>query len=239
MRNGHFRSLFVIFLFLGCKADPNTIESSSFADEQEPTSNKTIVNYLALGDSYTIGEGVDENGRWPNQLKDSLVAYWDPKVEIDFVAQTGMTTAELNAAITNAQLLDTYDFISIQIGVNDQFRGYAVEEFRAELSILIQTALNLNLQNKKGIILLSIPDWGATPFGINYDRSQVSAEIDEFNRIIRAQADALNIKFINITTISRQDANDQTLVTADGLHPSSKMYSYWVEEVLKEIKNLY
>ena len=239
MRTAHFRSLFITLLFLGCKADPNTIESSTFTDGQEPASNKTIVNFLALGDSYTIGEGVDENERWPNQLKDSLMAYWDPKVKIDFVAQTGMTTAELNAAMTNAQLLDSYDFISIQIGVNDQFRGYAVEEFRDELSILIQTALNLNLQNKKGIILLSIPDWGATPFGINYDRSQVSAEIDEFNRIIRAQADALNIKFINITTISRQDANDQTLVTVDGLHPSSKMYSYWVEEVLKEIKNLY
>jgi lysophospholipase L1-like esterase len=184
------------------------------------------LNYLALGDSYTIGESVPAEARWPMQLIEKLrrrgVVIDDPRI----VAITGWTTDELSAGMDRARLALSYDLVTLQIGVNNQYRGRSAGEYRGEFSKLLQRAIRLAGNHPDRVVVVSIPDWGVTRFGSGSGRdlAQIAHELDVFNAIARDEASRAGARFVDITGISR--ANPQ-LVADDGLHPSAAQYTLW------------
>jgi lysophospholipase L1-like esterase len=192
------------------------------------------LRYLALGDSYTIGEGVDAERRWPVQLARALRDDGVDIAEPRFVATTGWTTDELAAAIAAAQPLGHFDFVSIGIGVNDQYRGRSLAEYRAQLATLLDTAIALAGGRVERLMMLSIPDWGVTRFARaeGHDPGAVGREIDAFNREAQALCEARRIAFVDISPTSRAGGDDDAMLVHDGLHPSAAMYARWVDAAL-------
>ncbi|HYC60302.1 MAG TPA: SGNH/GDSL hydrolase family protein [Thermoanaerobaculia bacterium] len=178
--------------------------------------------YLALGDSYTIGESVPESERFPVQLARDL-ALGAPTI----IAKTGWTTDELNAAIDAANPQGPYDLVTLLIGVNNQYRGRDAEQYRGEFAALLQRAIGFAAGDAKKVIVVSIPDWGVTPFAEGRDRAKIASEIDRYNAINREEASRAGAQYVDITPISR--GTDIALVAGDGLHPSGKQYSEWVK----------
>ena len=173
---------------------------------------KNAKTYLALGDSYTIGEGVTYDERWPVQLFNELKKSTDKIDSIKFIAKTGTTSSQLLAAIDNANLQPPFGLISLLIGVNNQFQNRSQEEFKNEFIELIETSLRLLDDNKNKLFILSIPDWGATPFGKSYNRTEITKQIDQFNSIVKSESESRGIKYFNITDISRQALYDLSLI---------------------------
>ncbi len=195
------------------------------------------LHYVALGDSYTIGESVPESDRWPNQLAAALKAQGHP-VEVTIIARTGWTTAELWRGIQAAQPQGTYDLVSLLIGVNNQYRGYDIEAYRDEFQFLLGKSIEYAGRGPSQVIALSIPDWGVTPFSAGQDRALIASEIDAFNRVNREESQRGGVHYVNVTPISRLAADDPELVAYDGLHPSAKMYAMWVELVLPVVMKI-
>lgn len=231
------RIIFIIFVVLsiGMFAYFNYNQYSKTTMEIE---NKPVT-FLALGDSYTIGESVEYLERWPIQLRRALIA--SKKLTIDsvqIIAKTGWTTDELNVGI-DAEQIDgtTYDWVSLSIGVNNQYRGKDTTEYRVELRALIDRALAFADQKKERLFLVNIPDWGVTPFAKKMDRDeqQVGIQIDAFNQIMREEADLAGLAYVDINEISKGAKFDPSLIAEDGLHPSGKMYALWVVEIIKYI----
>ena len=190
------------------------------------------MRYLALGDSYTIGERVDAAERWPVQLVSLLR---QGKIEIDdpiIVAKTGWTTDELEQAIVQQPPAGKFDWVSLLIGVNNQYRGYSSEIYRTEFRGLLARSIEFAGRHVRRVCVLSIPDWGVTPFAHGQDRSQIAAEIDRFNTINRAETIRSGAHYIDITPNSREAANNRHLIANDGLHPSGQMYFQWAQLVL-------
>lgn len=187
--------------------------------------------YLALGDSYTIGESVAEADRWPNQLARLLQI---PPPEI--IAKTGWTTDELNAAIDKANPRGPYDLVTLLIGVNNQYRGRDAEQYRREFVGLLNRAIAFAGGKPWRVVVVSIPDWGVTPFAANRDRAKIGAEIDRFNAINRDETLRVKAHYVDITPVSRGAADDRSLVADDGLHPSAKMYAEWVKLIEPEAR---
>jgi len=197
--------------------------------------NKTYT-YLALGDSYTIGESVLEKERFPVQLVDSLEDY-DLHVEVPkIIATTGWTTDELAAGIKEATLQPPYDLVTLLIGVNNQYRGRSVENYRDEFVALLQQAIDFAGGHPEQVVVVSIPDWGVTPFAEGRDREQIAKEIDQYNRVNKEESFKVGTGYVDVTPISREAASDSTLVAEDGLHPSGKMYARWVELLIPEVQ---
>lgn len=203
------------------------------------TNNSTIENkytYLALGDSYTIGESVDEKERFPvqlvNRLRDDKIDISDPLI----IAKTGWTTDELMAAIKEKNVKDTFNIVTLLIGVNNQYRGRSSEEYRNELKQLLDIAVNYAGGKKEHVFVISIPDWGVTPFAEGRDRNKIASEIDEYNRVKKEETEKAGIRYYDITGISREP--DPGLVAGDGLHPSGKQYAKWVEKLYGDVKNV-
>lgn len=190
--------------------------------------------YLALGDSYTIGESVSENERWPVQLAKSLrsngKAFSDPTI----IATTGWRTDNLKDAIDKAQLKNEYELVSLLIGVNNQYQGKPVEQYEIEFDNLLRTAVQLAKGKKENVFVVSIPDYGYTPFG-KPKQTEISKALDHFNEINKRITERAGIQYVNITDISRQGIEQPDLVAADGLHPSGKMYTLWVERIVKSL----
>ncbi len=188
------------------------------------------MNYLALGDSYTIGENVAENERWPEQLASRLRAAGLEMADPQIIARTGWTTDELAARIDQSELTGPFDLVSLLIGVNNQYRGLSLADYRQEFVGLLETAVALAGDEPGRVVVLSIPDWGVTPFAakMRRDPGQVAAEIDAFNAASREEAAARGVVYVDVTPISRQAATDPALLADDGLHPSGKMYAAWV-----------
>lgn len=189
------------------------------------------IRFLALGDSYTIGEGVEPGERWPvvlaGRLHDEGMAVAAPEI----VAYTGWTVAELDAGIDQAAPSGPFELVTLQIGVNDQYRGYPVERFRDEFAALMDRAIGLAGGEPGRTIVLSIPDWSVTPFAEGRDRSKIGGEIDAYNRVVAEEAARGGVRFVDVTPISRRAAEDPALLAGDGLHPSGDMYELWVELV--------
>jgi undecaprenyl-diphosphatase len=185
--------------------------------------------YLALGDSYTIGESVDASQRFPVQLAKQL-KLGEPQI----IAKTGWTTDELDAAITAANPQGPYERVTLLIGVNNQYRGRSAEEYRTQFVALLKRAIGFAGGNAKHVVVVSIPDWGVTPFAEGRDRTKISREIDHFNAIAREEAARAKAKWVNITEISRR--SDPSLVAGDGLHPSGKQYAEWVKVIAPEVR---
>ncbi len=184
--------------------------------------------YLALGDSYTIGESVAVEERWPVQL----AKRWKLG-EPEIIAKTGWTTDELNAAIDKANPQGPYGLVTLLIGVNNQYRGRSSAQYRDEFRALLQRAVGFAGGKAKNVIVVSIPDWGVTPFAKERDRAKIAREIDEFNAINREETAKAGARYVDITPISRRAASDESLVAPDGLHPSGKMYTEWVGEIAR------
>ncbi|HSD83733.1 MAG TPA: SGNH/GDSL hydrolase family protein [Anaerolineae bacterium] len=192
------------------------------------------MRYLALGDSYTIGESVDPSERWPMQLTVRLrergFALDDPLL----IATTGWTTDDLSRAITQTRPLGPFDLVTLLIGVNNQYRGRSEEEYRLQFRALLQRAIAYAGGEAARVIVLSIPDWGVTPFAsaLGAEPSsliRISAQIDRFNAINQAEAERASAHYVDITQLSRLAITDRSLVAADGLHPSGKMYAAWMK----------
>jgi lysophospholipase L1-like esterase len=187
--------------------------------------------YLALGDSYTIGEGVAPAERWPVQLAGLLrergVEVGDPLI----IARTGWTTDELDAGIDAVDPQPPFALVTLLIGVNNQYRGRPADEYRVQFRALLARAVHFAGDDAARVVVVSIPDWGVTPFAAGRDRGQIAAEIDAFNAIGRDEAQKAGAAFVDITPESRRDA-DPTFLAADGLHPSGKMYTEWARLAL-------
>jgi lysophospholipase L1-like esterase len=198
---------------------------------------QTAIRYLAIGDSYTIGERVAINERYPEQLVEALrkdnIAVQSSRI----IARTGWTTEDLSTAITDAQINDsTYSMVSLLIGVNNQYRGRNVETYIPEFEKLLQKAIQLAGGKKEKVFVVSIPDYAYTPFGNG--NAQISAGIDAYNKVNKDISDKYGVVYINITPISREGLMDKELVATDGLHPSGKQYKRWVDLMLTDVKKL-
>lgn len=191
--------------------------------------NKKII---LMGDSYTIGQSVNVKDRWPVQLENKLTTEGILISELKIIAQTGWTTSDLIRGIENEITNPPYDLVTLQIGVNNQFRNEGIDKFRDELILLMKQAIEFAGGNSSKVIIISIPDWGATPFAENFDRDLIASEIDLFNSITLEQSNVFNLTFIDITPISRQAIDNPLLIAEDGLHPSMEMYKQWVDLML-------
>ena len=198
------------------------------------------LRYLALGDSYTIGEGVPESGRWPVQLAHALRNEGVPISNPRIIAQTGWTTDELDAAIDAGQPLAEYDLVSLLIGVNNQYRGRDAEEYRAQFSGLLERAIHFAQGRREHVLVLSIPDWGVTPFarGLARDTQQVAREIDAFNAVALETCMRRGVVFVDITDASRQRGSETDMLADDGLHPSALMYAEWARLALPAVQTM-
>lgn len=190
--------------------------------------------YLALGDSYTIGESIAEDDRWPVRLAHSLNKHGTPLDAPQIVAKTGWSTDELIAAIASHELQPPYALVSLLIGVNNQYRGRDAGNYRDEFSDLLQFAIRMAGQHPHCVLIVSIPDWGVTPMARKEKRDpqRIASEIDTYNTIARREAEAAGARFVDITGISRDCADDPLMLAEDGLHPSAEQYARWLPPIL-------
>jgi lysophospholipase L1-like esterase len=189
------------------------------------------LRYLALGDSYTIGESVEEPERWPNQLSGLLEAKGF-QVDVTIDARTGWTVKELWDGVQANPPTGTYNIVSLLIGVNDQYRGYPSEGYREDFRFMLGKAIEYAGGDPKHVVVLSIPDWGVTPFGRDRSTEFISMQINEFNAINLEETQKAGAYYVDVTDISRIVMTDLDLLASDGLHPSGKMYAMWAENTL-------
>jgi lysophospholipase L1-like esterase len=229
---------------IAATADSHATHSGNDDDVREKT-----LSYLALGDSYTIGEGVAPAGRWPMQLADALrergVAIEDPRI----VARTGWTTDELSAAIDGESggelggddVSDAaisapprFGFVTLLIGVNNQYRGRSVDEYAVQFEVLLERAISFADGRRDRVMVLSIPDWGVTPFAAQSGRDtvRIAQELDAFNAVAARLCAARGIAFVDIAPVSRARGAEPAMLADDGLHPSAAMYSEWTADAL-------
>ena len=205
------------------------------------SSSSNSSRFLALGDSYTIGEGVAEEGRWPMQLARKLradgIVIDDPLI----VATTGWTTDELSAAMDLATFEPPYALVTLLIGVNNQYRGRELANYRDEFAALLARAIALAGARSDRVVVVSIPDWGVTRFAreSGRDTKEIDAEIDAFNMTAHAISIANDVAFVDVTAASRQAGDDETMLTDDGLHPSALQYERWTERILPVAKRAF
>ncbi|MBM2841864.1 MAG: hydrolase family protein [Bacteroidetes bacterium] len=188
--------------------------------------------FLALGDSYTIGESVNPEEGWPSQLATSLRK---ERVDLDdplIIAKTGWTTDELEEAIDQWKPEGSFDLVTLLIGVNNQYRGRSEKEYRTQFVRLLQRAVEYARDDASRVIVLSIPDWGVTPFAKDRDTKKIAAEIDRFNSINLEEAKAAGAWYVDVTPVSRKATQDASLIAGDGLHPSGTMYAEWARLTL-------
>lgn len=223
--------LFITFIFLlSCSNQEIVINESEIIKPSTP------IKYLALGDSYTIGESVSEEERYPMQLlsalnKDSILME-KPKI----IARTGWTTDELQEAIYKENIKDTFDLVSLLIGVNNQFRNNSLAEYQIEFDSLLRQAVRFAGGKKEKVFVISIPDYGFTPFGQKRDAAKITEGIDRFNAANKAITNSYEISYFDITPISRRGIEQSNLVAADELHPSGEQYLLWVNSFYNEVK---
>jgi len=199
-----------------------------------PSPLSSGLRYLALGDSYTIGEKVTDSERFPAQLTRRLRA---KNIEIRnpvIVARTGWTTGELCKALAADRPQGTFDLVTLLIGVNNQYRGLGLEEYRCDFAALADQAVDLAWGETGRVIVISIPDWGGMPYARSFNRALIAEQIDAFNQVNRALALEKGVRYVNITPLTRKVGEDTALVAGDGLHPSGKQYAQWVDLLLPE-----
>jgi lysophospholipase L1-like esterase len=236
-----FKIFFLLSVIIGCTSNTNYNDEDLNIDRDDlgdtlvlednlNTPRENPYSFIALGDSYTIGEGVNQNERWPNQFVD--VAY-ENGVDFDqpiIIAETGWKTYDLLNAINQTNFTKKYDYISLLIGVNNQFNSRPIDEFEEDLNKLMDEMKRIK-KNDGSIIIISIPDWGYTPFGESSDMSDISEQINLFNSSLRKFATTNGLKYVDVTEISRRGINEPDLITNDNLHPSGIMYLEWAKKI--------
>lgn len=234
-----------IYLILGLSLIvSNTTEISDPNQKTLPTQEMRDrkLTYLALGDSYTIGEGVDESDRYPNQLvkrlsKETFFNWKDPKI----IAKTGWTVDELNEGINNTDLSDQpFDLVTLLIGVNNQYRGRPVNIYKTEFEAMLKRAIAFAGDKPDHVVVISIPDWGVTPFATSRgtDKVKVAGEIDAYNQAKKEVCDNYGVAFIDITGDYREIGAKPEMVVEDNLHPSGLVYTRWTEKLFKKVSTL-
>lgn len=230
-----------LWILSACNLNQKMLENKNNATNESPA---RAINYLALGDSYTIGEGEVTQNTYPWQITKILAnkgIKFNPKV----IAKTGWTSSELLQALSQEKIApNSYDIASILIGVNNQYRGQSTEQFQKDLVELIETTQSLlghSIQSR--IVLISIPDWGITPFGQSHEipQDQISKEINTFNRVIIQEATKYGLPYINITESYRENGGTAKNLVEDGLHPSRYIYKEWafqLSEIFRELQQL-
>jgi lysophospholipase L1-like esterase len=244
------KNTLIILLFIllsACKKDtPEPVAAAPIPIPVVPSPNNNSDNdtmiknftYLALGDSYTIGQNVLPQENYPNQTisllkKDSLFG------DVKIIATTGWTTFDLKSAIEGDQALSPkYDIVSLLIGVNNQYQGIDIKKYTPAFEELLLKAIVLSGNHPKQVIVLSIPDWGVTPFAGGRNKEVISKEIDAYNAINKQLSEKYQVNYIDITPWTRQAANDPSLLALDGLHPSGKEYARWAEKLAGIIKDV-
>lgn len=224
-----FCSSYLILIFSCAKKDGFPVQ---------PRQTKMTYSYLALGDSYTIGESVPAPDNFPNRTVQLLKNAGYNFKAAEIVAKTGWTTDELQNNINNHSFTPPYDIVTLLIGVNNQYRGRPVDTYKPEFENLLKQAIQFAGGKADHLIVLSIPDWGVTPFAAGRDRDQIAREIDSYNTANKTIAETYNVHYIDITPWTREAAHDPTLVASDGLHPSAKEYNRWSEKLADKIKAL-
>jgi len=202
-----------------------------------PSMKGKTYTYLALGDSYTIGESVPVYESFPYQTVQLLRKAGYDFNAAEIVAKTGWTTDELEAGIQHTKLQNQYDFVTLLIGVNNQFRGRPVEEYARQFESLLKQAISLANDKPEHVFVLSIPDWGVTPFAEGRNRKQIADGIDAFNEINRKIALQYQVGYIDITPYTREATADTSLLTHDQLHPSGKDYTRWANILVSAIRH--
>ena len=203
-------------------------------EEVTPNQNSSAANtYLALGDSYTIGESVAVKQRFPVQLANELRNEGYDLASPHIIARTGWTTGNLLSVLNNENLPTNYDLVTLLIGVNNQYQGRSLSEYRTEFTTLLNRAVAYAGGEKDKVIVVSIPDWGYTPFGRS-QQAQISPKIDQFNAANKEITQAAGISYAHITPISRRGLQEPNLVASDGLHPSGTQYAEWVKLILPQ-----
>jgi lysophospholipase L1-like esterase len=222
-------SLFFLFLLVACQV--------KLPDTPSGGEDMRAIRYLALGDSYTIGESVPTQDCWPKQLAKMLEAEGF-QAGATVIARTGWTTGELWQGIQAGEIQPPYDLVSLLIGVNNQYRGYKLDEYRKQFVFLLKKSIEYAGGEPNRVIVLSIPDWGVTPFASGRDREQIAEEIDAFNSVNREESEKAGAHYVDITPVSRQAVTEPAWVASDGLHPSGEMYTLWAEKVLPVARDI-
>ncbi len=226
----------LLFFLYSCSANDEMPVMNRPPESGIPVSGEK--RYLALGDSYTIGEAVAADQQWPVQLQKKLTGEGVKLATPEIIARTGWTTAELAAGIMQANPKGPYDLVTLLIGVNNQYRGLDTAEYRKQFRELLIQAATFAGNNYAKVIVVSIPDWGYTPFGGLRNRGDISKAIDQFNRINREETRKTPADYVDITAISRNGLAEPNLVATDGLHPSGEQYRRWVELVFPVAKTI-
>lgn len=204
------------------------------------TATADVCRFLALGDSYTIGEGVCARHRWPQQVVEALRGEGEHIDDPQIIAVTGWTTDELATGMRAVALTPPYDIVSLSIGVNNQFRGRDVEEYRTQLSELLQRAVHLAGDRPRQVMVVSIPDWGVTRFAREHghDPAAVGASLDVFNAIAREETLHAGAHWADVTVLSRACGDEDGMLAEDGLHPSGEQYAMWTQRLLPLARTL-
>lgn len=232
---------FLTLFILSCSSENDYNPYSDEVNNPVPTVPVVIAptpakeyNYLALGDSYTIGQSVCETCRFPEQLKKSLGnIYPANSYFLKIIAQTGWTTTNLISAINNQNPNTNYDLVTLLIGVNNQYQNRVFALYEAEFPELVNKAITLAKGDKSNVIVVSIPDYAYTPYGQQSgNQATISLQIDNYNAFAKKYCMDNSIEFITITDITRLGLIDPNLVAQDGLHPSDKAYTLFVERIL-------
>ena len=245
----HFKQIVIVILsifLLSCSSDDSASKTAVIPPvpvtppktEIPTTPISGAVKYLALGDSYTIGQSVCETCRFPEQLKSSLkTIYPQTDFSLKVIARTGWTTANLISAINNENPDADYDLVTLLIGVNNQYQQMDFSVYQKEFPQLLSKAIQLAKGDKKNVIVVSIPDYAYTPFASGYSsskRAQISNEIDQYNSFAENTCISKGVSFISITDITRQ--SNSNLVASDGLHPSETAYKLFVDRMIPQAK---
>lgn len=233
----HWWIFFVTILIVfscGNTLEVETIQEITIPEDNpsEETNTKKNLKILSLGDSYTIGESVCVKCKFPEQLKDSLLKEFSSETTIDLkvIARTGWTTTNLIDAIDAENLTADYDLVTLLIGVNNQYQRKDFSIYESEFPKLVNTAIKAGNNDKKNIIVVSIPDYAFTPFGRG--NTSISSDIDNYNNFAKNYCEANGITFVNITDITREGLTNTALVASDNLHPSTLAYTKFVGRIL-------
>ena len=230
---GRFALIILTGFFLACtqhSTEPDMITN--------PNAGASKYTFLSLGDSYTIGESVSESDRWSVQLANLLRKDSIDTANPDVIARTGWTTSQLQNAIIASGNQKTYNLVSLLIGVNNQYQGLSQATFRTEFSQLLQTTTKFAGNKVNHVLVLSIPDWGASPYGARSDRAKITQEINQFNTIVKDECQKAGIAFVDITPLTRSANGDASQFADDGLHYSGKQMQLWAQKALPVAKAL-
>ena len=226
--------LFCLFLSFGCGSGSSDPAPAATPTNPPAPSPAAGIRFLSLGDSYTIGQSVPAPDRWSVQLAQMAQNLQTP----DIIAQTGWTTGDLQQAIRTTNPAANYELVSLMIGVNNQFRGLPLATYRTEFRELLQTSIRLAGNRPTRVFVLSIPDWGRSPYAQRYDQARISQEIDQFNAAAQEESRLAGVAFVNITDLTRTAAGDPAQFAPDGLHYSGRQMQQWASRALPVVQAL-